>query len=65
MTATIAETLLPELDNWLKRVESTKEGDSRELLLIAVNALFTQISLIVLTLKTDPECWKEVTEFIR
>jgi len=65
MTATIAETLLPELDNWLKRVESTKEGDSRELLLIAVNALFTQISLIVLTLKTDPECWKEVAEFIR
>lgn len=65
MTATIAETLLPELDNWLKRVESAKEGDSRELLLIAVNALFTQISLIVLTLKTDPECWKEVAEFIR
>src|SRR5690242_17375020 len=70
MTGTLAGTLLSGLEDWLQKVDSTEEGKSQDrgqnaMDGIAVGALFTQMALIVQCLRTDPEAWKEVSEFVR
>jgi len=70
MTGTLAGTLLTGLEDWFQKLESTEEGKSQDrgqnaMNGIAVGALFTQITLIVQCLGTDPEGWKEVEGFIK
>jgi hypothetical protein len=70
MTGTLAGTLLSGLEDWFQKVESTEKDKSQDrgqnaMNGIAVGSLFTQITLIVQCLGTDPDGWKEVEGFIQ
>jgi hypothetical protein len=69
MEQTVASVMFPLLTVWFANVQTAEDADPNAIGSAAINeaavkGLFNTVQILVSSLKTSPEHWREVAEFI-